>query len=137
MVCRLLHQFCSVGTHPALLLLDTLILHQSQQPLCQAPADAPARSQMHGFSKAYVQLRTNDATHCTYTTPFLIKTTAFLHSHAYDREHNPNADHRSHNLHEDLAGVLIHRALAVTHVGHILDDHHMIRVLPRAIEDGV
>jgi hypothetical protein len=26
--------------------------------------------------------------------------------------------------HEDLAGVLIHRALAVRHVGHVLDHHH-------------
>lgn len=36
--------------------------------------------------------------------------------------------------HEDLAGVLVHGALGVGHVGHILDDHHMVGVLARAAQ---
>ena len=39
--------------------------------------------------------------------------------------------------HEDLAGVLVHGALAVGHVGYILDHHHMVWVLARLIQDGV
>ncbi len=39
--------------------------------------------------------------------------------------------------HEDLAHVLVHGALAVTDIGHILDDNHMVRVLSRLVQDAV
>ena len=38
---------------------------------------------------------------------------------------------------EDLAAVLVHGALAVRHVGDVLDDHAVIRVLPGRIQQRV
>lgn len=37
--------------------------------------------------------------------------------------------------HHYLGGVLVHGTLTITHIGYILDDHHMIGMLARRIEN--
>lgn len=40
-------------------------------------------------------------------------------------------------VHEDAGRVLVHGALAVAHCGHVLDDHHVVRVLALRVQDAV
>ena len=39
--------------------------------------------------------------------------------------------------HEDLGDVLIHSSLGVGHCGHVLYDHHMVRVLACKVRQGI